>query len=183
MIDASKGFSRDGNKNRLRERDLHQIVDVFTHAEEHGGEEGYLGSLDKVARAEVNARLKEIRGDREAKEEAVVLQQWLKLSSDETDLKRAIKEAEAALDRLAYDQYPRLTEAEIQTLVVDDKWLTSIAVAVQGELDHVAQTLTGRIRTLAYRYAVPLPQIVDEIEALSAKVDAHLQKMGFSTHG
>jgi type I restriction enzyme M protein len=35
MIDASKGFIKDGNKNRLRERDLHQIVDVFTNTEEH----------------------------------------------------------------------------------------------------------------------------------------------------
>lgn len=30
MIDASKGFVKDGNKNRLREQDLHKIVDVFT---------------------------------------------------------------------------------------------------------------------------------------------------------
>jgi len=30
MIDASKGFYKDGNKNRLRSRDLHKIVDVFT---------------------------------------------------------------------------------------------------------------------------------------------------------
>ncbi|MDA7522705.1 DUF3293 domain-containing protein, partial [Akkermansiaceae bacterium] len=37
MIDASKGFMKDGNKNRLRERDLHKIVDVFTNAEEHPG--------------------------------------------------------------------------------------------------------------------------------------------------
>lgn len=29
MIDSSKGFIKDGNKNRLRERDIHQIVDVF----------------------------------------------------------------------------------------------------------------------------------------------------------
>jgi Type I restriction-modification system methyltransferase subunit len=29
MIDASKGFMKDGNKNRLREQDLHKIVDVF----------------------------------------------------------------------------------------------------------------------------------------------------------
>ena len=31
MIDASKGFMKDGNKNRLRERDIHKIVDVFTN--------------------------------------------------------------------------------------------------------------------------------------------------------
>jgi type I restriction enzyme M protein len=30
MIDASKGFKKDGNKNRLREQDIHRIVDIFT---------------------------------------------------------------------------------------------------------------------------------------------------------
>lgn len=30
MIDASKGFVKDGNKNRLREQDVHKIVDVFS---------------------------------------------------------------------------------------------------------------------------------------------------------
>jgi hypothetical protein len=29
MIDASKGFIKDGSKNRLREQDLHKIVDAF----------------------------------------------------------------------------------------------------------------------------------------------------------
>jgi len=29
MIDASKGFEKDGNKNRLRSQDIHKIVDVF----------------------------------------------------------------------------------------------------------------------------------------------------------
>jgi len=31
IIDASKEFYKDGNKNRLRERDIHKIVDVFTN--------------------------------------------------------------------------------------------------------------------------------------------------------
>lgn len=30
MIDASKGFVKDGNKNRLRSQDLHKIIDAFT---------------------------------------------------------------------------------------------------------------------------------------------------------
>jgi len=30
LVDASKGFIKDGPKNRLRERDIHKIVDVFT---------------------------------------------------------------------------------------------------------------------------------------------------------
>lgn len=31
IIDASKGFIKDGNKNRLREQDIHKIVDVFNN--------------------------------------------------------------------------------------------------------------------------------------------------------
>ena len=34
MIDASKGFKKDGPKNRLREQDLHKIVDTFTRLDE-----------------------------------------------------------------------------------------------------------------------------------------------------
>ncbi len=75
-------------------------------------------------------------------------------------------------------KYEQLTEADIKTLVVDDKWVATLATAVQGELDRVSQTLTGRIRELAERYESPLPQIVGEVAALSAKVDEHLKKMG-----
>ena len=74
--------------------------------------------------------------------------------------------------------YAQLTEDEIKTLVVDDKWLATLAAAVQGELDRVSQTLTGRIRQLAERYATPLPQIVDQVEQLATKVAKHLKKMG-----
>ncbi len=37
MIDASKGFVKDGNKNRLREQDIHRIVDTFTRGEDVPG--------------------------------------------------------------------------------------------------------------------------------------------------
>jgi type I restriction enzyme M protein len=37
MIDASKGFVKDGNKNRLRAQDIHRIVDTFTRQIEISG--------------------------------------------------------------------------------------------------------------------------------------------------
>ncbi|WP_420633079.1 N-6 DNA methylase [Candidatus Palauibacter sp.] len=37
MIDASNGFRKDGAKNRLRERDIHRIVDVFNGQKETPG--------------------------------------------------------------------------------------------------------------------------------------------------
>jgi len=37
MVDGGKGFMKDGNKNRLRERDIHQIVDTFNKQTEING--------------------------------------------------------------------------------------------------------------------------------------------------
>lgn len=148
--------------------------------EEHGGEDGVLGALDKIAKPDINARLKEIDHDQEAKEEKAILKRWLTLSDREATLKRVVKELDAALDQLAHDQYPRLTVAEVKTLVVDDKWMTHLSATLQGELDRVSQTLTGRIRQLAERYATPLPQLTDEVAMLAARVEEHLKRMGKS---
>jgi type I restriction enzyme M protein len=146
--------------------------------EENGGEDGYRGALEKVAKADVSARIREIKSDKAAKDEVAVLKRWLELAESEAALKRAVREQDAALDALAYGKYATLTVAETKALVVDDKWMARLSAAVQGELDRVSQTLTGRIRELAERYATPLPALVDEVAALSARVDAHLAKMG-----
>ena len=137
-----------------------------------------LGALEKIAKPEVNARLREIKRDKDAKDEAAVLTRWLELSESETALKRMVREQDAALDTMAYGKYPTLAEAEIKSLVVDDKWMARLSGAVQGELDRVSQTLTGRIRELAVRYATPLPVLVDELAKLASRVDGHLTQMG-----
>ncbi len=103
---------------------------------------------------------------------------YLNLLEEQNTLKRKVKEADAVLDKLAYDKYPQLNVDEITTLVVDDKWLAMIAITIQGELDRVSQTLTTRIRQLAERYDTPLPKLVDEVTVLSARVDEHLKRMG-----
>ena len=148
--------------------------------EEHGGEEGFLGALEKIANAEIKARLKEIKGDRDAADEAAVLNRSLELSESESARKRTVRDLDAALDLLAYNKYTKLTETEIKTLAVDDKWMTCLTAAVQGELDRVSQTLTGRIRQLAERYTTPMPTLIDEVATLTARVNEHLKKMGAS---
>jgi type I restriction enzyme M protein len=111
--------------------------------EENGGEEGVFPEPDKVNKANVTERLKEIKGDKEAKDEAAVLNNWLKLADEEADLKKRLKDADAALDAKAYAQYPKLTEAEIKTLVVDDKWLAALDKVIHGEMDRISQALTS----------------------------------------
>jgi len=146
--------------------------------EEHGSEEGFLGSLDKIAKAEVSAQLKKLKSDKDSKEETAVFKRWLELSESETTLKRSVKELDAALDKAALEKYPKLSKDEIKALVVDDKWLAKLAGLVQGELDRVSQTLTGRIRQLTERYETPLPKIIEDLEGLTTRVDGHLKKMG-----
>jgi len=148
--------------------------------EEHGGEEGAFSELDKVNKPNVAARLREIKGDREAKAEAVVLSEWLELNGEEADLKRSLKEAEAALDAHAYARYPKLTELEIKTLVVEDKWLAELDAAIHGEMDRVSRQLTQRVIELAERYETPLPKMADRVAELEERVSRHLERMGFT---
>jgi type I restriction enzyme M protein len=148
--------------------------------EEHGGDEGAFCDLDKVNRANVAARLKEIVDDHEAQEEAAVLHTWLKLSDREAVLKRRLRNDEADLDAKAYTKYPTLTEAEIQTLVVDDKWLAALDAAIHGEMDRISQALTQRVKELAECYETPMPEQARKVADLEQTVTCHLEKMGFS---
>jgi type I restriction enzyme M protein len=153
--------------------------------EEHSGEDGLLteviegeGDKQKITAKAVKTRLKEIGKDPDYADERKVLKEYAALLDQQTDAKARLKAAQADLHAKLDAKYPKLSEEEIKSLVVDDKWLATLSAAVQGELDRVSQTLTGRIRQLAERYATPLPKLREEVEALSARVDEHLRKMG-----
>ena len=163
------------------EADLESITArIIELEEEHGGEEGAFSELDKVNKANVTDRLKEIKGDNESKDEAAVLNEWLKLATEEAALKKQIKEATSDLDAKAYSIYPKLTEAEIKTLVVDDKWLAALDVAIHGEMDRINQALTQRVKELTERYETPMPHMVSRVTDREGKVNRHLERMGFS---
>jgi type I restriction enzyme M protein len=154
--------------------------------EEHTGEDGLMieaneasdGEPAKVSAKSIKAALKKIGDDPDEAEARQTLEAYSALLDLKDKTKKKLKAAQDDLETQVGEKYPKLTLEEIKALVVDDKWLTTISTAVQGELDRVSQTLTSRIRQLADRYAAPLPQIVDEVEQLAAKVAAHLEKMG-----
>ncbi|VXC54655.1 Type I restriction-modification system, DNA-methyltransferase subunit M [Pseudomonas sp. 8BK] len=152
--------------------------------EEQGGEDGPLaeGKTDKgkLTAASVKARLKAIKHDRNADEERQALEQCLALIEREAEASKKIKTEQKAMDAKVQAHYAQLSEDELITLVVDDKWLATLQADVQTELDRVSQAISGRIRQLAERYATPLPALNAEVEALAAKVNAHLAKMGFA---
>lgn len=152
-------------------------------AEEYGGEDGLLAEAkndkEKLTKISVAARLKEIKGDPDAADERKSLNDYRTLMEKETVTSAKAKAAQDVLMAKVAAQYGQLTEDEIKMLVLDDKWLAQLSAAVQSELGRVSQTLTGRIRELAERYAAPLPKIEQEVAALAVRVDEHLKKMGF----
>ena len=155
--------------------------------EENSGEEGLLadviegeGDKQKIAAKAVKARLVEIGDDPLHEDERAALEAYAGLLEQQTDAKAKRKAAQEDLDKKIDAKYPRLTEAEIKTLVVDDKWMARLSATVQGELDRVSQTLTGRIRQLAERYATPLPKLTNEAQRVAARVEEHLKRMGAS---
>jgi type I restriction enzyme M protein len=151
--------------------------------EEYGGEDGLLAEgkteKGKLSVKSVKDRLKVIKGDRDANDELKLLEAYADLIDKETTASKKLKDAQKALDTKVAAKYKQLSEAEIKTLVVEDKWLAALAASVQGELDRVSHALTGRIKQLTERYAKPMPKLAGEVQILAARVDDHLKKMGF----
>ena len=177
---VSHYFAKEQEAITKLETELETVSAKMTELEEEqGGEEGAFLELDKVNKANVNARLKEIKGDKDSKEEAAVLNNWLRLSDREAELKSAQKIAEADLDVKVYAKYPKLTEADVKTLVVDDKWFAALDATIHGEMDRISQVLTQRVKELAERYESSMPKMVSRVTEFEAKVNGHLNKMGF----
>lgn len=178
---VARYFAADQTKLDALRGELESVSALIAELEdEHGGDEGAYADLDKVNKANVNARLKELKGDKDAKDEIAALKSWAELSDKEAALKKQVKDADAALDAAANAKYPKLTEAEIKALVVDDKWMATLDAAIHGELDRVSQALTQRVRTLAERYEIPMAKLAERVANLETKVNQHLEKMGFT---
>jgi len=145
--------------------------------EEHSGEDGYFAELEKVNKANVQKRLRQLAI--EDREEQKILKSYLDLLAQQAATNKKIREAEKALDAKVYAKYPTLNGDEVKTLVVDDKWMQTIEKSVKSEIDHISQRLTNRIKELVERYETPLPVIEQEVSELEKKVVNHLKTMGF----
>lgn len=156
--------------------------------EENTGEDGALTDAQtdagKVTKGNLTKLIKGLKGlplfdgSEEDKQQLAICEECLRLFDRETELKKAVKAAQEALDRLVFDKYPKLREEEIKTLVIEDKWGATLEGMIEAEIERVTQQLASRIKELNERYAEPLPQLVAEVERLASRVDEHLRKMG-----
>lgn len=157
-------------------------AEITTYEEEHAGDEGLLSEAtnDKgaITKATLTNYVKSIKDKPEEKEAYTLANEMLKLFTTEANLKKEVKEKEATLDDLTLKQYGKLTEAEVRTLVVDDKWIATLSSLMQNEIDAISQRLTTRVKELAERYENTLGELTNSSSELEEKVAGHLNKMG-----
>jgi type I restriction enzyme M protein len=169
---------KEGLENLQAEKET--IASSLTELEEeHSSEDSYFAEFEKVNKASINARIKELKCETDVVDELKVLKQCLSLLDKQTATNKKIKESESKLDTKLYTKYPTLNEDEIKQLVVDDKWMHTIETTIKDEIDHISQRLTNRVKELAERYENPLPFLDNKVQGLESKVNEHLQKMGF----
>jgi type I restriction enzyme M protein len=187
-------FNKEKERIENLESEKESISAELTEMEEeHGGEDGYFADFDKVNKASVTVRIKELKSEKkglpsvknpsmdssEEMSEINVLNKYIILSDRLADLNKQVKAYQTELDDKLYAKYPKLSVEEIKTLVVEDKWMQSIETAIKSEVEQISQHLTSRIKELAECYETSLPLMDKEVSELENKVNAHLQKMGF----
>jgi type I restriction enzyme M protein len=154
-------------------RELEELI------EEHAGEGGLLSSAlsdtGKLTAASIKERRKWGHLD---DDEQDMLTRANVLIGKEKDAWKRVNEADYALTQAIFRKYPTLTEAEIRALVVQDKWIADITTAIGAEVEARTEALTARVRVLTERYGRTLPQIMDDLGVLEARVAGHLAAMG-----
>ena len=124
--------------------------------------------------------IKNIRDKEGLFAELDIFYDYLRLMTQETNQKTAHKKVMELMHKSVIAKYNQLTEEEIKTLVIEDKWFARIRSDIQDEVQRITQQLTGRVKQLDERYARPLPNLEREVDEYSAKVEGHLKKMGLS---
>jgi len=148
------------------------------HAVEGGLLEEAMSDTGNVTKGNLASRMKEIKDDREYYDEYAIMRYYKKCYDLERKAKKAVKEAKQKLDKLVIEKIQLLTDEEVRTLVVDDKWLPVIKGQIDGEAEAISRSLTQRVNELADRYNKAVVEINDEVAELEQRVNTHLEAMG-----
>jgi len=154
---------------------------IEEYVEEHAVEDGLLAEAmddEKISKVLATARLRVAKRDNSDRDEVMALERLLKLYNAEAATKKAAKDAKATLDLATLKRYGDLTEIDVKTLVLDDKWHGAIANRIGGEVISLTLALVVRITELGERYADTVDGLDVDLEKLEGRVADHLAAMG-----
>ena len=163
-------------EERLAQNEAQLAELIEEHSENYLDEDNFPDS--KMSDSNIKKRIKELDNKNDA-EEISVLKKYLNIKGDISLVKKLIKELKYNLLSALMVKYADLSEDDIKRLVIEKKWLASLAVRLDGEMQRISQQLTSKVSALAERYEQTLPEIDAEIADLEAKVAQHLKQMGY----
>ena len=156
-------------------------VALAEFVEEHGVEGGLLEDVvndkGKLTKTALTAQIKALRDEPERADELEAARQAAELLAAEAMAKTAHKDTVTDLQKRTVAQYKQLTEDEIKSLVIDDKWLASIRALVGDVVKSAAYLLEARCEELGRRYEVTLPALDERVRDLEERVSTALQQM------
>jgi len=157
-------------------------IEEFT--DEHAVEDGLLWEAvddeGKIGATMVRARLTKARAEKAEAKEVQALEHLAKLYASEFGAKKAIKDTTADRDEKALAQYGKLSDVDIQSLVIHEKWGKTIGAHIAGEVTELSQVLISRLRALADRYEFTVGELDQRYEELKTRVAEHLVTLGVS---
>jgi len=136
MVDAGKGFIKDGNKNRLREMDIHKIVDVFNKQTEIDGYSKIVSFAD-IEKNEFNLNIPRYIDSSEAED----------LQDIEAHLLGDIPKADIEALQNYWDVFPELKSSLFSTAKRSDQY-----VSLQVSKDDIKQNIYQHPEFVAYIY-------------------------------
>lgn len=140
-------------------------------------EELYDGST--MSKGRVEQYIKANKGNSDLSSEIALLNKYLVLFDEESALNSELKTKTQELYEKVLKKYRELSEDEVKTLVVEDKWLATLSNRIEQVLTDLTQKLSQRVKEIALRYENTLSTLEDDQEKLKNKVKQHLAAMGF----
>jgi type I restriction enzyme M protein len=154
---------------------------VEEYVEEHAVDDGRLAEAihdDTITKVLASARLRVAKREGADPDEAEALEHLIQLYNTDAASKKAVRNAQAALDLSTLKKYGEISDADVKTLALDDKWHASVVSHVIAEVEALTLALVGRIQLLGDRYGDTVEALDAEIAALESKVTRHLADMG-----
>ena len=154
------------------------------YIEEHTSEDGLLADVlngsNNITTSSVEILIPYLvtRHETQNDDERDALKHYLFLLDVKSKADKAVKDAQLTLDAEVLAHYATLTEVEIKTLVVENKWIARVQSAIVSEVQRLTQALAERVQELEERYAQSLLVLEEEVERYRARVAEHLQNLG-----
>ncbi|GAA6848528.1 hypothetical protein AOH209_05520 [Helicobacter pylori] len=188
MIDASKDFKKDGNKNRLREQDIQKMIDTFNALKEIPYYSKMV-SLEEISANDYNLNItRYIAAKQESEKDLFALINSHKASYlPKNEIKayapyfKVFKELKNTLfkksDKEGY--YALKTECEnIKDLIIQDKWLKSLKNALENKILKRINAFTSALDEIISNYSNSLLELDKEVKESESKVLEHLKDLG-----